>query len=158
MTALEPEVAESSVAAALPADIAVWHPSADLPDWMGLWAGEWSEWAGQGRSHDIRITIESVSLPDVIVVCVRASNSRGAFSERLLARFHGNELQGQLTNGAKLCFRLRNPDVMEILWHETDGHWSAGVLSQQSPNGQRLVERVSTGVLDQGREITLEMV
>lgn len=158
MAALEPELSESSIVATLPADIAIFQPSAELPVSMAAWCGEWSGWAGPGRSHDIKLLVESVSLPHATILCARASDHQGAVSERVLARFHENELQGQLTSGANLYFRLRKPDIMEVFWCEVDGHWIAGVLSQQSANGQRLVERVPTGMFAQGREITLEMV
>jgi len=158
MSALEPEPSESTVAAAAPTDVAVWKPSNDLPASVSAWSGEWSGWAGQGRSYDVKLIVEKLSLHDATIVCVRASDGQGIFSERVLAQIHENELRGRLTNGASLQFRMRNPDVAELLWRELDGRWMAGVLSQLSAEEQRTVERVPTGAFEHGEQITLEMV
>ena len=158
MSALEPEASESTVTAATPTDLAVLKPASDLPASVSAWSGEWSGWAGQGRSYDVKLIVEKLSLHDATIVCVRASDGQGVFSERVLAQIHGNELRGRLTNGASLQFRMRNPDVVELLWRELGGRWIAGVLSQLSAEGQRTSERVPTGVFEHGEQITLEMV
>lgn len=158
MGALEPEASESSVTADAPTDLAVLSPSNDLPGSVSAWSGEWSGWAGQGRSYDIRLIVESLSLHEATIVCVRASNVHGVLSERVLAQIHGNELRGCLTNGASLQLRMRNPDVVELLWRELNGRWNAGVLSRPSAEGQRIGERVPTKIFELGEQITLEMV
>ncbi|MBO9644307.1 MAG: hypothetical protein J7603_14415, partial [Pseudacidovorax sp.] len=158
MSALEPEASESTVTATAPEGVAVQKPSSDLPASVSAWSGEWSGWAGQGRSNDVKLIVEKLSTHDATIVCVRASNHRGVFSERVVAQIHGNELRGRLTNGASLCFRMRNADVAELLWRELDGSWVAGVLSLLSAEGQRTVERVPTGLFEHGDQITLEMV
>lgn len=158
MSALEPEASESNVAAVFPADIAIQKPSADLPASISAWSGEWSGWADQGRRCDVKLVVEQVSPRAANIVCARASASQDVFSERLLAQIHGNELRGQLKNGATLQFRMRNPDVVELLWRELDGRWMAGVLSQSSAGGRRIIERVPTGTFELGEQITLEMV
>ena len=158
MSALEPEASESKVAAGAPADVVVQKPSSGLPVSISAWSGEWSGWAGQGRSCDIKLIVEKLSLHSATVVCARASESRGVFSERVLAQIHGNELRCRLANGADLQFRMRNPAVIELLWHEFDGRWIAGVLSQASDGGRRMTERVPTVASDNGQQITLEMV
>ncbi|MBT2321443.1 alpha/beta hydrolase [Variovorax paradoxus] len=89
MSALEPEASESSVVAAAPTDIALQRPLNDLPASISAWSGEWSGWAGQGRSYDIKLIVERVSTHDATVVCVRASDSLGVFSERVLAQITG---------------------------------------------------------------------
>jgi hypothetical protein len=156
--ALEPEASESSVAAAAPTDIALLTPSNDLPASVSAWSGEWSGWAGQGRRYDVKLIVERISIHDATIVCVRASDGVGVFGERVRAQVHENELRGCLMNGASLQFRMRNPDVVELLWRELDGRWIAGVLSQLSAQGHRVSERVPTGVFEHGEEITLEMV
>lgn len=72
-------------------------------------------------------------------------------------RRRGTLFIGQ-ANGASLQFRMRNPDVVELLWRELDGRWIAGVLAQPSVDGQRINERVPTGLFAHGEQITLEMV
>ena len=129
MSALEPEASESTVEAAAPADVAVIQPPSDLPALISAWSGVWSGWAGQGRSCDVKLIVENLSLHAATIVCARASDGQGVYSERVLAQIHGNELRGRLTNGASLWFRMRNPDVVELLWREVDGRWIAGVLS-----------------------------
>jgi dienelactone hydrolase len=158
MGAMEPEASESLVPAVAPADIALVAPSNEVPASISAWSGEWSGWAGQARRFDIKLIVERLSLHEATIVCVRASTSKGVFSERLLAEVHGNELRGSLSNGASLWFRMRNPDAVELLWRELDGACIAGVLSQRIPNGHRITERVPTGMVEQGEQITLEMV
>lgn len=159
MSALEPEASESTVAAAAPTDRAVLTPSNGLPASVSAWSGEWSGWAGQGRSHDIKLIVERLSLHTATIVCARASDAQGAFSERVLARIRGNEVLGRLTNGADVRFRMRNPDVVELLWCEPDGRWIAGVLSRQSAGRQqRISERVPIALFERGEQVTLEMV
>ncbi|PZP93315.1 MAG: hypothetical protein DI587_29035 [Variovorax paradoxus] len=53
---------------------------------------------------------------------------------------------------------MRNSDVVEHLWREPDGHWSAGVLSRPGAGGQRVSERVPTAMFELGEQVTLEMV
>ncbi|AVQ80998.1 MULTISPECIES: alpha/beta hydrolase family protein [unclassified Variovorax] len=158
MSALEPDASESTGAAALPADIAVEKPSADLPASISAWSGEWSGWADQGRRCDVKLIVERLSRRAATIVCARASVSHDPFNERLLAQIHGNELRGQLKSGATLQLRMRNPSVVELLWREPDGRWIAGVLSQLSAGGRRIIERVPTGMFEHGEQITLEMV
>jgi len=158
MSALEPEASESTVAAAAPTDVAMRKPSSDLPASVSAWSGKWSGWAGQGRSYDVKLIVEKLSMRDATIVCVRASDGQGVFSERVPAQIHGNELRARLKNGASLQFRMRNSDVAELLWRELDGRWIAGVLSQPSVEGQRSIERVPTGAFEHGEQITLEMV
>jgi pimeloyl-ACP methyl ester carboxylesterase len=159
MGALEPDASESSVPASAPADVAVSKPANDLPASVFAWSGEWSGWAGQGRSYDVKLIVESLSPHEATIVCARASDVQGAFSERVLARVHGNELRGVLKNGADIRYRMRNPDVIELLLRELDGRWIAGVLSR--PNAeqqQRINERVPTRMVEGGEAISLEMV
>ena len=158
MSALEPEASESTVEAAAPADVAVIQPPSDLPALISAWSGVWSGWAGQGRSCDVKLIVENLSLHAATIVCARASDGQGVYSERVLAQIHGNELRGRFTNGASLRFRMRNPDVVELLWREVDGRWIAGVLSHGSAGVRRVIERVPTGEFEHGEEITLEMV
>ncbi|NVM86433.1 dienelactone hydrolase [Variovorax sp. SG517] len=158
MSALEPDASESTVAAALPADIAVEKPSSDLPTSISAWSGEWFGWADQGRRCDVKLIVEQLSRRAATIVCARASADQAPYSERLLAQIHGNELHGRLKSGATLRFRMRNPDAVELLWSEPDGRWIAGVLAQLSAGGRRIVERVPTGILERGEQITLEMV
>ena len=158
MGALEPEASESPITAAAPTNIAVLKPSSDLPASVAAWSGNWSGWAGQGRSYDVKLIVESLSLNEATIVCVRASDDQGVFSERVLAQVRGNELRGRLTNGASLQFRMRNPDVVELLWRELDGRWIAGVLSRPSVEEQRISERVPTEMFERGEQIMLEMV
>ncbi len=92
MGALEPEASESPVAAAAPADIAVLKPSSDLPASVAAWSGDWSGWAGQGRSYDVKLIVESLT-ERATIVCVRASGDQGVFSERVLAQFAGTNCE-----------------------------------------------------------------
>ena len=62
ISALEPEVSKSPVTAAAPTDIAVLKPSSDLLASVVAWSGCWSGWAGQGRSYDVKLIVESLSL------------------------------------------------------------------------------------------------
>lgn len=158
MDALEPEASESAVAAVAPTDVAVLRPSNDLPASVSAWSGEWTGWAGQGRSYDIKLIVERLSLSEATIVCVRASNAQDAFSERISALIHANELRCHLRNGASIQFRMRNPDVVEHLWREPDGRWNAGVLSRPSAQGLRVSERVPTQMFECGEQVTLEMV
>ena len=158
MSALEPDASESTVAAAAPTDLIVLKPSSDLPASLSAWSGEWSGWAGRGRSYDVKLIVEKLSLHDATIVCVRASDGQGVLSERVIAQVHGGELRARLTNGASLQLRMRNPDVVELVWSELEGRWMAGVLSQLSAEGQRIIERVPTEAFEHGERITLEMV
>lgn len=158
ISALEPEASESTVVAAVPADVAVQKPADDLPSSISAWSGEWSGWAGQARGFDVKLIVEKLSPREVTLVCARASDHQSVFSERVNARVYGNEIRCRLTNGARVQFRMRNPDVVELLWSDADGRWIAGVLSQQSAGGRRIIERVPTGMFEHGEQITLEMV
>lgn len=158
ISALEPESSESTVAAAAPEDVTVLKPSTDLPASISAWSGEWSGWAGQGRRFDVKLIVEQISLHTATIVCVRASDGQGVLSERVLAQIQKGELRGQLTKGASIQFRMRTPEVVELVWREFDGRWIAGVLSQATDGGRRIVERVPTGAFERGEQITLEMV
>ncbi|WP_326540941.1 alpha/beta hydrolase family protein [Pseudorhodoferax sp.] len=158
MGALEPEASESTVAAAAPGDVVMVTPSNDLPDAVSAWAGEWVGWAGQARRYDLRLIVESLSPDEARIVCVRASTAQGVSVERASARIQANELRCQLANGASIQFRMRNSDVVEHLWREPDGHWSAGVLARPATGGQALSERVPTAMVELGEQVSLEMV
>lgn len=159
MGALEPEASESSVPAVAPPDIAVLKPSNDLPASASVWFGEWSGWAGQGRNHDIKLIVETISMTEARIVCAKASARSGTFSERLIVQVSGNEMTGGLANGGSVSFRIRNADILELLWREPGGGWISGVVSRGSTSGQRRIsERVSTKWVECGKPIALEMV
>ena len=159
LAGLEPGASESPVSAALPPDLDVIKPSGDLPASSSAWSGAWSGWAGQGRNFDIKLIVESISASEAKVVCARASKVHGALFERVLARLEGNELVANLANGATAKFRMRNPSVVELVWHEANGSWIAGVLSQQNVEEDRHVsERVLTKMFEDGDQVALEIV
>lgn len=158
MASLEPELSESAVPAIVPHDVRIEPPPPGLPSSVTAWCGAWSGWADQGRTSDVRLIVEKVSLDGATVVCVRASARRGQQSERAMAAWHGGELQVNLPDGAIVHFRMRDPQVLELLWRDAAGRM-AGVLTQQDAGGYRVSEYLSTGELDQeGRPIHLEMV
>lgn len=158
MGALEPEASESTVAAVAPADLAVLAPSNDLPEAVSAWAGEWAGWAGQGRRYDLRLIVESLSSSEARILCIRASDAQGVSIEHASARIQANELRCELANGASIQFRMRNSNVVEHLWREPDGRWSAGVLSRPGTEGRRVSERVPTAMFELGEQVSLEMV
>lgn len=158
MASLEPEPSESTVPAIVQPDVCIESPPPGLPASMTAWCGAWSGWADQGRTSDVRLIVEKVSLSGATVVCVRASARRGVQSERVGAVWHEGELQANLPDGAIVHFRMRDPDVVELLWRDAAGRM-AGVLTQQKAGGHRVSEYLTTGALDQdGRPICLEMV
>ncbi len=158
MASLEPELSESTVPAIVPHDVRIESPPPGLPDSITAWCGAWSGWADQGRTSDVRLIVEKVSFDGATVVCVRASARRGQQSERAMAAWHGGGLQVNLPDGAIVHLRMRDPQVVELLWRDAGGRM-AGVLTQQDAGGHRVSEYLSTGVMDQeGRPIHLEMV
>ena len=158
MASLEPALSESTVPAMVPRDVRIESPQRGLPISITAWCGVWSGWADQGRTSDLRLIVEQVSFVGATVVCVRASARRGLQSERAAAVWQGGELQVNLPDGAIVHLRMRNPEVMELLWRDVGGRM-AGVLTQQDAGGHRVSEYLPTGALDQeGRAICLEMV
>ncbi len=158
MASLEPELSESTVPAIVPPDVCIESPPPGLPASITTWCGAWSGWADQGRTSDVRLIVEKVSLNGATIVCVRASARRGLQSERVGAAWHDGELQVNLQDGAIVHFRMRDPDVVELLWHDAAGRM-AGVLTQQDADGRRASEYLPAGTLDQeGRPILLEVV
>lgn len=158
MAGLEPDAPESSVVAAVPEDIAVVEPPHDLPASVSAWSGDWSGWAGQGRSYHVRLVVERLSTDRALVVCARAADAQPLFFERMQAQIQGTELQCDLEDGANIRFRMRNPSVVELLWRERAGRWIAGVMSRGNTGTGRVVERVPMDILEDGERITLEMV
>jgi pimeloyl-ACP methyl ester carboxylesterase len=158
VASLEPEPSESTVPAIVPPDVCIESPPPGLPVSITAWCGAWSGWADQGRTSDVKLIVEKVSADGATVVCARASARRGPQSERVVADWYEGELQANLQDGAFVRFRMRNPDVVELLWRDAVGRM-AGVLTQQYAGGHRVSEYLPTGALDQeGRAICLEMV
>ncbi|WP_345944677.1 prolyl oligopeptidase family serine peptidase [Variovorax sp. dw_954] len=160
MSSLEPDASESAVMAALPADAAVHAPDAALPASRQRWSGTWSGWACAARICDVRLAVEQVTDQGATIVYAAASSAMGRYSERFDARFNADgELQGTLTNGRQLVFRLRDAGVMEFLSRRSATEFAAGVLSRDDAGGpQRVVERIPTPFVEGGKPVTLEVV
>ncbi|MEJ8846249.1 alpha/beta hydrolase family protein [Variovorax rhizosphaerae] len=160
ISSLEPDTSESPVMAALPADAVVRVPDAALPASRKRWSGAWSGWACAARVCDVKVAVEQVSDQGATIVYAAASSAMASYSERLEARFNADgELQGTLTNGRQLVFRLRDGNVMEFLSRRSATEFAAGVLAKADASSpQRVVERIPTPFVEGGKPVSLEVV
>lgn len=154
---------ESSVAAALPADVVITPPDASLPVDKARWSGVWQGWACIFRACDIRVAIESVTATGATVVYAGVSDQQPQLTGRSQGSFVGNELHARLHTGARLVLRLREGSAGEMemsVWRAETQLLFAGVLSTRVvPVYTRRVERIPTPWKDaDGRTQTLEAV
>ena len=133
-------------------------PAASVPPLAAAWSGVWSGWADQGRKCDIRLIVEAITRRDATIVCVRASAQRGLFSERVSAQVENDELHARLACGGDVRFRMRNSDVVELVWREATGSWMAGVLSRSVDLTLRQTQRIPTEWVERGELVSLEAV
>ena len=163
MPGLVPGPSESPVAAALPSDVAVTPPAADLPADKARWSGLWQGWACMARACDVRIAIEAVTPEGATVVYAAASGQQAPVTHRSQGRFVGSELHTRLHTGANLVLRLRDgaAEMEMTVWRPETRLLIAGVLGQQlaPPPYTRTVERLPTPWTEaDGRPQTLEAV
>lgn len=158
MAELEPAPSESTVAAAPPADVVVLAPDGALPPSKTRWSGRWSGWVGAYRLGDIKLAVEELSDQGATLVYAIGSAAHGAFSERLQARFSADELQGTLADGRELSLRIREGGVLDFLLTRNKAMTLAGVLSKDGSGPPRLVERIPTPFVENGKPVTLEVV
>ncbi len=128
--ASQPRKSTSPVAAALPADIQITPPAADLPGARAAWSGIWSGWACGERACDTKLAVEKVTAEGATIVYSFASRDVPPFVERTTAKFVGDELQAVLGGGALITYRMRPDGSLDFLW--TKGQdWSVGILSRE---------------------------
>jgi pimeloyl-ACP methyl ester carboxylesterase len=163
MTALEPDDSDSTVVAVLPSDSVVQPPDSSVPADKARWSGHWSGWACPGRQCDIKLVVEKITAQGATIVYARGTAALGQFSERIEAQFNADELQGTLSNGYRISFKMR-PDgaLMFLLLTNVKGQFAAGVLSQDAPpsaaNMVKLTERIPTTFIEDGKPVSLEVV
>ena len=156
ISSIEPDVSESPIAALLPQDVAVLAADASLALDKARWSGHWAGWACSGRLCDIKLVVEKISAEGATIVYVGASAS-GTVSERIQAKFNANELQGRLSSGTQLSFRIRSEGIVEFVTHAKGIVRVGGVLSQGLLE-KRVVERIPTAYSENGKPVSLELV
>lgn len=119
-------VASRSIRAAkFPADVKL-APQATGA--RAAWAGGWRGWACAGFQCDIGLVVEDIRGDEATVVFALGAAER-EMSERLPARFVGNELQARLADGSTIHFRQRPDRNVDFLWRRT-ADWVGGVLAK----------------------------
>lgn len=159
MPALEPDSSESPLTAELPTGLeppTLGNPTSEQHQtWWGVWKG----WAGAGRTVDLKIAIENVSAEGATLAYAEAHAPEKRYSERVAARWVGDELHALLNGRVTLIARLRQHNVMEVQGRAGERLIFAGVLSPQTEAAlERQVVRVATPFNEQGKAVTLEMV
>ena len=154
---IQPDVSESSVLAQAPADARVQTPDVSLPTDKTSWSGEWSGWACQARLCDLKLIVESIRGDGATIFYSIASSQAGAISQRLEAKFNSNELQAVLPSGMQIAFRMRTHNVVEMVGNSQGKVSFGGVLSNR-PLGNRIIERISTPFVENGKRVFLEVV
>ncbi|QTD46499.1 alpha/beta hydrolase family protein [Ottowia testudinis] len=159
MPSLEPDRSESPVSAELPPDVATPAPGTHVPAQRRAWLGIWTGWAGAGRTVDLKIAIENVSADGATLVYAEARAPQKRFSERVQARWNGDELHVLLNGRVTLMARLRHPDVMEVQGRAAGQMIFAGVLSPQTETAlAREVVHVPTPFMENNQPVHLEML
>lgn len=158
---LAPARSDSLVEAVLPSDVSITPPPAELPPARARWSGHWQGWACAGAACDVRIAVEAVA-PDGARIVYAGASAQSSFTDRVQARFEGDELLARLGTGARLVLRLRTDGDMEMsLWRPETTLLAYGVLTQKElpplPYALR-TERVPTPWNENGKAVTLEMV
>jgi dienelactone hydrolase len=154
---LQPDISESPVSAQIPADALVQTPDASLPADKVRWSGEWSGWACQGRLCDLKLVVESVRSDGATIVYSIASSKAGAITQRLDAKFKTGELQGVIADGTQIALRMRTDNILEVVGN-LQGKVTFGGIVSNRPRGSRVVERISTSFVENGKAVFLEMV
>lgn len=161
MRALQSDVSDSPVAAALPADVKIVAPDAALRAERAAWSGNWLGWACAGQSCDIKIAVERVNETGATLVYAGAS-ATGGIVHRGEAKFVGDELHLPMPTGNRVALRLRaGGQEMELSLTRPGGQLlSAGVLAQRLPAPQRMrtVERMATPWTHAGQPVELVLV
>lgn len=139
----------SELKARLPANLAVAAPEPEAPPARAKLLGYWSGWMCPGAVGDVRVAIERIDGDDVVLHYAYASsaNEIPAHSERIQARFYGDEVHAVMANGSGLVFRLRQDMNVDIMWWYGQT-WCSGVLtSVPSPNAELTVKKLCGGIV-----------
>lgn len=110
--------APSSVgkATAFPSDLKITPPASDVPAQQARWSGTWTGWAWDG-SHETKLAVERVDGSGADIVYLYAwPTDRPQASERVRARFDGDDLIATLQDGSKLAYRLRDDRTLQFLF------------------------------------------
>lgn len=131
MSSQLPGSSTSPVPAALPPDVRVESPAADLPLEKARWSGRWAGWACRDQACDTRLVVEKVSATGANIIYALASRIQKPYVVRVEATFVGDELQAPLPGGvARIAYRMRKSGDLEFKW-QRNNEWVVGVLSTE---------------------------
>lgn len=122
----------SARAAKFPADVKL-APQATGA--RATWSGGWRGWACGGFQCDIGLVVEDIRGDQATVVFALGAAER-EISERLTARFVGEELQARLADGTTIHFRPRPDRNIDFLW-QRPADWVGGVLAKDDSSAQQ---------------------
>lgn len=125
----QPAASLSTRSIRLPADVRIAQGAPAVADARGTWLGGWRGWACRGFECDVGLVVEDIRGDEATAVVALAAGSGLDLSERVRARFVGDELQARLSNGTSVRFRQRADRGLDFMW-QRPSDWVAGVLTK----------------------------
>ncbi|MDB5912340.1 MAG: hypothetical protein JWP22_1015 [Ramlibacter sp.] len=124
----QPGASHSARSVRLPADVKLMSARADPAGAHAAWSGGWRGWGCPAFTCDVALVVEEARGDEATVV-IAAAGSELDLSERVQARFVGDELQARLADGSTMQFRQRADGNVDFLWRRR-ADWVAGVLGK----------------------------
>lgn len=155
---LEHDTTESTVLAFAPADVVIQTPESTVPTDKARWSGSWAGWGCASRACDVKLFVESVTHDSAILVYAGAS-ANSQHTERVLAKFHGDELTAPFSTGSFISLKMRSgvDKLAEFVIHKDGTMRASGVLSQ-TPAPAKIIDRIPTPFIENGKPLSLEVV
>jgi len=157
MPNLQPGISSLGGESDLLHDIGVTSPSDDESKVAAAFSGAWTGWAGANQVVHVELVVKSVQGNTVDLVVLREVEGHPQLKQSLKGVLSGEQIEATLESGTKAFYRLRNPDVIELLWQNDQGYM-AGVLSKLDRKSVRSTHRIPTSFKDKGKPVTLEAV
>jgi hypothetical protein len=131
MHRLEPGESLSAHKVRIRESISIVEPDPRVAPDKRRWSGWWRGWACREQACDTALLVTRVTDETAHVVYLLASARwPETYEEARVAKFVGNELHFALAGRARLKYRFRGNDVIEMYWEVAPDNWIAGVLSR----------------------------
>ncbi len=135
----------SAVKAKLPDDVNVSAAAPGTAPDRARFLGKWDGWMCRNATSDTKAAFEKIEGDDVTIVYAVASARLNPYTERVKAKFVGNEVHGQIRSGAEIIYRMRADGNLDIMWRASNGtSWCSGVLAKAT--GLAAVQKELCGV------------
>lgn len=125
----------STRAIRLPADVRLTRAAPAAAGARAAWSGGWRGWGCQGFSCDVGLVVEDIRGDQATIVVALAAAGGLDISQRLQARFVGNELEARLADGTSVHFRQRPDRQLDFMWRRQQD-WVGGVLTKDDSTAQ----------------------